>query len=77
MDSKQQIGEEMDECFNDHDECYGSGQDPCSDEPNTKKCDRELIKCLLSLNKDPRKWPRPAKDPIYADFYSGWAIGGE
>ncbi len=66
----------MDECFKVHDKCYYNKTKLCGLSKSDKKnCDTKLVKCLYKLSIDPRYWDRPAKNPIYAQFYITWAIG--
>jgi RHS repeat-associated protein len=63
----------MDECFKEHDECYGWGKGACY-KPNIKDCDSKLVNCLQKLPKDPRSWKRQPKYPLTAQLYRDAAM---
>jgi len=62
-----------DECYRDHDNCYGACDQSGLSVPNAhswriaflakckKPCDAKLVECLKKLNKDCKKWPRPPR----------------
>jgi len=58
-----------DECYERHDACYFQGKD------NTV-CNRRLVKELLQLPVDPRKWPRPPRPGTEGESrrFRSWAI---
>lgn len=59
----------MDECFKEHDLCYGDRGCWKHDASARRECDRKLLDCLAKLDKDPRKWKRPGPDPSEALSY--------
>ena len=63
----------MDECFKEHDECYGWGKGACY-KPNIKNCDRKLANCLKKLPKDPISWTKSPKHPLTAQLYRDAAM---
>lgn len=63
-----------DECYKEHDTCYGKCPEITCPSRSAKgksqatarrkclkDCDKELKKCLSKLDVDPKKWPRPPK----------------
>ena len=68
----------LDECFKDHDECYGRVQGttptgPCGGSPTYRLCDKQLLSCMRMLPSDPRDWKRPAPSPAWARIYRAGA----
>lgn len=64
----------LDECFKDHDGCYGRVQNtspkgPCNETPTYGLCDKNLLDCMRMLPPDPRQWLRPARNPFWANLY--------
>ncbi len=58
----------LDECFKEHDDCYGNvGRLPCI--PDRKTCDKRLTDCMKKLPDDPSQWPKPALHPIWAKWF--------
>jgi hypothetical protein len=62
-----------DRCYMHHDNCYAKcgGDKLC-----IKACDKTLVKELLALPNDPRKWPLPPRRGTEADsaIYRNWAL---
>ena len=67
-----------DTCYKHHDYSYASclSGRPEDKESCLQKCDATLIKELLNLNDDPKKWPNPPPAGTESDSqkYRGWAI---
>jgi RHS repeat-associated protein len=64
----------LDECFKDHDECYGRVQQTnpegrCNAALTIPTCDKSLIDCMRMLPPDPHQWLRPARNPFWANLY--------
>jgi len=62
----------LDECFKDHDECYGGkieGGCPVGKEV----CDKIVVNCLRSLPRNPQDWNKPPRFPLWAKVYRNLA----
>ena len=68
----------LDECFKDHDDCYGRVQGttpkgPCGGSPTYRLCDKQLLSCMRMLPSDPRDWEKRAPRLAWARIYRAGA----